>query len=66
MYVRIGGAMYRETKDERISIKLTEKEKRLLERKALLYAEGNLSRYLIYCGSNFIPDKNELKKRKGP
>lgn len=52
-----------EKKNTRINVRITEKEYKKIKRKAMLYAEGNISAYLIYCGINFVPHKSEIKKR---
>lgn len=44
-----------------INLKMTAKEKAELERKAKLYANGNLSAWLRYAGLHLVPSKKELK-----
>lgn len=40
-----------------LNIKISDKELRVLKNKAKLYAGGNLSAWLRYCGANHRPAK---------
>lgn len=59
----------KETKDERYTLRMTKKERALLESRAKLFGV-NLGTWLVYCGQNYMPSGHELsdetpKKKKG-
>ena len=51
-----------ERKDSSITIKMIEKEKSEIQKKADLYAGGNMSAWLRYAALNHTPKKKELIK----
>lgn len=47
-------------KNLNLNIRLSLEEKNMMQTKANLYAEGDLSHYVRYACMNFVPDKTDF------
>ena len=57
-------------KTEPVNFRCTLEEFQLIQRKALLYTEGNLSEFIVFASTEFVPSKEDFenyrpKKNKG-
>ena len=53
-------------KTGRINIRCYETEENKIVRLAMLYAEGNVSEYVLYAALNFVPSKEDFEKEIKP
>lgn len=51
----------KQIKNKLIALRVTDKDYKLIKRKALLYCEGNISEFITYASRNFLPSKDELQ-----
>lgn len=49
-----------ESRDSKIEARCTKAQRRLIASKAQLYCGGNISEWLIYAATNFVPGKEDL------
>lgn len=53
----------KENKTSSIGLRTSEEVKNMLQTKANLYTDGNLSEWIIYAALNYVPSKKELEKK---
>lgn len=49
-----------------VNVKLNAEEKKTLQKQADKYAQGNLSEWLRFAGTHFVPGKEHLVQTKKP
>lgn len=49
------------TRDTFIQIRCKQEEKNVIQSKANLYTEGNISEFILYASLNYVPSKEELE-----
>jgi len=52
----------KQNKEIRITFLVDEEEYNRIEAKAMLYAEGNISKWCRYSSENCVPEKKDLEK----
>lgn len=53
-------------KSEALTFRLTQKELNNIKRSALTYCEGNISEFILFAATHFIPDKSDLIEKEKP
>ena len=51
----------KDNKSKAINVRCTEDEFNTIMRKALLYTEGNLSEFIVFAATEFVPSKEDFE-----
>ena len=51
----------KKNKTESVGVRCKESEFNLLQRKANIYTDGNLSEYVLFAALNFVPSKEDFE-----
>ena len=54
----------KQNKTEKKDFRCTEDEANIIQRKANIYTDGNVSEYCLYAALNFVPGKEDFEKPK--
>jgi len=49
-------------KQSTIGVRCTKREREFIRKRAMLYCEGNLSEYIVYCCLNFVIGKQDIEE----